>query len=41
MFDYYKAWDKFTADATGEEDEDGEIILAKNPEAENDKGPMS
>jgi hypothetical protein len=41
MFDYYKAWDKFTKDEVDKEDSDNEIIEAKNPTFEEKKGPMS
>lgn len=43
MFDYYKNWDKFAAEETGKLDskEEDDILEAKNPVAEADKGPMS
>ena len=49
MFDYYKAWDKFADKAEHEGDDtkaeandgEGDIIPAKNPEPEKEKGPLS
>ena len=48
MFDYYKAWDKFAAEEEenlekkpGVDDEEGEIIPAKNPTPEAEKVPKT
>ena len=41
MFDYYKAWDKFTKDEVEKEESDEEVLEAKNPTFEEKAAPTS